>query len=300
MRYLIIIMALILVGGGVFFGLILVGMSEEIYNLQNSYTTLQASYNNLQSSYNTLEGNYLITLNNYNLLDANYKSLQSSFTSLQTDFQSLTSKYDTLESEYKSLQSEHNTLKNRVAALTLENNRLERENSDLQRLLNEYENVPHSYYSASGFTHHSNTWDDLARFLTSEFELLKGCELDIFDCSEASAYLEWALENAGFNAEIVVGDFPSDPTLGRHAWVIVYTTDYKVAIEATTLTGKNKYAYLSLGRVPGVIYGDDELITGWENYYGGYDNIYRNIYLAIRDFGTIQEWNWWEGFFGFE
>ena len=69
--------------------------------------------------------------------------------------------------------------------------------------------MPHSYYSTDTFKHHENTWNDLDRFLTSEFKLPRDYELHVFDCSESSAYLEWALENAGFTAEIVVGPSPS-------------------------------------------------------------------------------------------
>ena len=302
MKYLIIIMvlALILVGGGVFFGLRITDMSYEIQELKTSYATMQTSYNNLQSGYNTLDTNYRTTLNNYNLLDANYNMLQSNFNSLQTDFQSLRFDYDALESDYTSLKSEHDTLKGELSSLEISYNKLQAENRDLQRLLSEYENVPHSYYSTNTFKHHANTWDELSRFLTSEFKLPRDYELNVFDCSESSAYVEWALENAGFNAEIVVGKNPSDPTQGDHAWIIAYTTDYKVAIEATGLTTENKYAYLSWGRIPGVVYGDDELISGWEKYYDGYDYSFRNIYITIRDFGIGQEWNWWVGFFGFE
>ena len=302
MKYMIVIMvfALLLVGGGVFFGLRLVDMTDEIQKLKTSYATLQTSHNNLQSGYNTLDANYRTTLNNYNLLDANYNMLQSNFSSLQTELQSLRADYNTLESDYESLESEHDTLKSKVTSMTAENNILERENRDLQNLLDEYESVPHSYYSINTFKHYSNTWDELSRFLTSEFKLPREYELNVFDCSESSAYLEWALENAGFDAEIVIGKDPTDPTQGNHAWVIAYTTDFKVAIEATGLTTKEKYAYLSWGRVPGVVYGDDTLISGWENYYDGYDDSFRNIYIAIRDSGISQEWNWWLGFFGFE
>lgn len=309
MKYLVIIsvLAVILVGSGVFFGLRVVDLSSQVSELKLNYTTLQTSHNNLQSGYNTLYADYRTTLQNYNLLDVNYNSLQSNFSSLQTDFQSLRDDYNSLEADYESLkadyeslESAHNELKSEVSTLRFENTQLKRENSDLQRLIDEYEKVPHSYYSTDTFKHHENTWEELSRFLTSEFKLPRDYELNVFDCSESSAYLEWALENAGFNAELIVGTDPSGDTSGDHAWVIVHTTDYRVAIEATALTTKDRYAWLSWGRVPGVIYGEDTLIDEWENYYEGYDKSFKNIYIAIRQFGTGQEWNWWEGFFGFE
>lgn len=302
MKYLIIIMvlALILVGGGVFLGLRLVDMSEQINELNLNYATLQTSYDNLQSDYNNLESDYHLIRNNYSLLYANHTMLQSNYDSLSVDFQSLENDYDSLQSEFSDLKSEYDVLKGKVTTLQIDYDKLQAENRELQILLSEYENVPHSYYSTNMFKHYDNTWDDLSRFLTSEFKLPRDYELNVFDCSESAAYVEWALENAGFDAEIVVGKNPSDPTTGNHAWIIAHTIDYKVAIEATGLTSKNKYAYLSWGRVPGVIYGNDSLIPEWKNYYDDYTKSFKNIYKAIRDFGTGQEWNWWVGFWGFK
>jgi len=289
-----------LVGGGVFFGLRLFDMTERIHRLEQSNNTLQTSYNELQSSYDSLMLDYQLSLNNYNLLNANYNGLQSNYNLLNTDFQSLSADYDGLEADYDALESKHDKLSGEVSSLKAANKQLEAENRDFQELLSEYENVPHSYYSTNVFKQYSNTWNDLSRFLTSEFRLPSDYEENVFDCSETSAYLEWALENAGFDAKIVVGPSPQDPTGDYHAWVIVNTTDYRVAVEATGLTSKQRSAYLSWGRVPGVVYGDDTLIDSWENYYEGYDDTFRNIYIAIRDFGRLQEWNWWVGAFGFE
>jgi hypothetical protein len=44
---------------------------------------------------------------------------------------------------------------------------------------------------------------------------------DVFDCSEASARLEWLLEGAGFDASIAWKQLPQ----GGHTWVIVYLPD---------------------------------------------------------------------------
>ena len=107
------------------------------------------------------------------------------------------------------------------------------------------------------------------------------------------------MENAGFEAQIATGPTPWDPS-SYHAWVIVNTEEYKVAIEATALTGEYNLLYLFMGRVPGIVYGDDPRIPGWQNYYNGYDHLFNNIYLAIRNYGALQEWNWWEGYWGFK
>jgi len=247
-----------------------------------------------------MDADYRTTLNNYNLLDANYKTLESNLNSLDADFQSLGDDYANLESDYDSLESKYDKLSGEVSSLKAGNSKLESQNRYLQDLLNEYEKVPHAYYSTNLFKTYSNTYSDLSRFLNSEFELPRSYEKEVFDCSESAAYLEWALENAGFDAEIVVGPFPQDPESGFHAWVIAHTTDYKVAIDATNFN-RDRNAYRSWGRTPGVVYSDDTLIEGSEAYYNGYDDSFENIYEAIRNHrASCQQWNWWVGAFGFE
>lgn len=46
-----------------------------------------------------------------------------------------------------------------------------------------------------------------------------------FDCSQMSTYLEWKLENEGYHTIIVGGDSPDGS--GRHAWLLVETTEGK-------------------------------------------------------------------------
>ena len=303
----IIVLVVILSGGGVFFGMRIIDLSSRINELNLNYTVLQGSYNDLQSGYDTLDADYRTTLGNYDLLNTNYNALESDLNLLTGEFKSLEADHDTLETDYKTLESEYNSLESKydklsgeVSALKTENSKLEREKGDLQYLLNEYEKVPHAYYSTNIFKTYSNTFSDLGQFLNSEFELPSSYELEVFDCSETAAYLEWALENAGFDAEIVVGRFPPDPDSGFHAWVIAHTTDYKVAIEATNFN-KSRNAYRSWGRIPGVVYSNDTLIEGAEAYYNSYDDSFKNIFEAIREHGTSsQQWNWWVGTFGFE
>lgn len=62
-----------------------------------------------------------------------------------------------------------------------------------------------------------------------------------FDCSEASAMLEWLLEGAGFNASIAT-NVTSAYVIGGHTWVLVTLNNGDVvAIESTSLT-QNYYA----------------------------------------------------------
>jgi hypothetical protein len=234
------------------------------------------------------------------------KNLQTQLTALQLDYRSLESRYTELDSSYQSLQSNYESLRSdydilqgRIHELQSGYSRLEAENKDLRSLLEQYEKVPLTYYSSGVFPRHSNTYEELRRFLIYEFTLPTVYKANLFDCSESSAYLEWALENAGFDAHIAFGPIPDDPDSGYHAWVIVYTERNQVAIEATALTSEHKFLPSFRLRPSGIIYSNDPLVPGWYNYYEGYDNLFQNIYQAIHSFGTTEEWNWWEGYWGF-
>ena len=295
------ILIFILAAGGVFFYFLVSDLYGKLASLQLGYLELQNENNVLKANYDSLDKTYRTNLDNYsNLLD-NYSDLNSDYEIIQTNIQSLQNNYDSLKSNYDSLYDEHYQLKGDLASLTSRYDSLETENLNLQELLSEYEKVPHSYYSMDTFKQYSNTWNDLSRFLKSDFKLPAEYEENLFDCSESSAYLEWSLENSGFDANIVVGPDPSGDSTNYHSWVLVSTTDYKIAIESTAFTSSQRSASLSWGRVPGVIYGDDNLIKHWENYYENYDESFTNIYEAIRDFGkSSEEWNWWLGAYGFK
>lgn len=94
----------------------------------------------------------------------------------------------------------------------------------------------------------------------------------VFDCSEMSACLEWYLENAGWNASIVLGDAPFGE--GYHAWLLVETsTGQYTPVECTTI---------------GIVW--------WDNPY------FDNYFIYHYRFETIQEamsnfkfeFDWWE------
>lgn len=76
-----------------------------------------------------------------------------------------------------------------------------------------------------------NTVEDLAEFLQQvQFPMYS---LNDFDCSDASALLEWLLEGAGFEAYIVRDD--------SHMWVQAETSNGLVALESTNLCTGNVY-----------------------------------------------------------
>ena len=135
--------------------------------------------------------------------------------------------------------------------------------------------VPDPYYTHD--TNYENkTHGDLIRFIDG-FEyptklVWSSTPLSIktFDCSEASAYLEWALEKAGFHAFIATSRGQ------HHAWVVV--KDIKVsengtrefAIESTTLE-----------------------ITHCKARYRSYDKLHDTIYEALEHH-PYSEYNWWD------
>lgn len=260
------------VGLGIYAGITIDNLRMNLNTLNTYYTTLEMDHFELQSSYNELNSSYF--------------NLQQDFVTLENDYQSLSLQYDHLYGAMNALQTE--------------NVEIIAENDYLRRILREYENVPDGYYSASQFYQHPNTYEALCGFLSWEFELPTEYRVGVFDCSESAAYLEWALEIAGFNADIAVGPTPWDPGAGSHAWVIAYPGEYKVAIEPTVLTEEYNFMYLFTLRTPGIVYPDDPFIPGWQNYYDGYQAIFGNIYNVIRHDGSSEEWNWWEGYWGFK
>ena len=75
--------------------------------------------------------------------------------------------------------------------------------------------------------------DDLDEYL-NRWEWIEGAyETGEFDCSEMSAYLEWRLENEGYNTVIVAKTTPG--VFSEHAWLLVETSagEY-MPVEATT------------------------------------------------------------------
>ncbi|MBA7582302.1 hypothetical protein ES708_24230 [subsurface metagenome] len=261
-RWISIALIVVLVGGGVFFGIRITAITKQLNELESSHATLQSEYASLQSDYNSLE--------------SDYSSVESSYESLSSDYYVLQGMMSQLESSYSQLQTE---------------------NASLQQLLQEYDKVPHAYYSARNFPYHSNTVEGLSDFLIYDFVLPRDYRLNIFDCSESATYLEWALETSGFDARIARGKCPWNPSLGYHAWVLVYfDNNTYLAVEPTALTWASSYLTWLSGRVPGVVYTDD---PAWNNYNYNYDQLFDNIYLAIKHSGSSVEWNWWEGYWGF-
>lgn len=97
-------------------------------------------------------------------------------------------------------------------------------------------------------------------------------QVNVFDCSEMSAYMEWELENLGWHTKIVVGDSPFGS--GYHAWLLVECEEGGyMPVEATT---------------PEIIWWDNPY---FDNYWE-YDYSFETI-LDVFEYFDETEFDWW-------
>jgi hypothetical protein len=284
-------------------------LNAKYKELDLTYTNLKNSFAKLNDDYKKLSDEHLTLQEKNRNLEVNFTKLQTDYTNLKNNYVKLQDDYDKLNSEYKqlllsqedwknkynSLNEEYIALKAKYEALEEEKNELKKKISDLEYLVKQYESVPHKYYDTDLF-HSSGKASELLDILRQAHNMLsRDYKVGVFDCSESSAFIEWVLEDAGYDAYIAVGPAPWDPKGGYHAWVLAYTTDgYVAAIECTITTSSRSWIELELLSY-GIIYSNDPNAKG---YYEGYDKKLKNIYIAIRD-SSIFEWNWWEGYWGF-
>jgi len=151
------------------------------------------------------------------------------------------------------------------------------------------QSIPTGYYNVHRYPRYPNTEAGLLSFMET-FHQFREYTLNVYDCSEMSACLEWALTGSGFEAYIAVGDAPWDPSLGAHAWVLVNTEDGWRAVEAADPV---LFPKLQPKRLHGVVYAGD---AGASAYYNGWDNRYTDIYDVVRDYtgSGVEQWNWWD------
>jgi len=175
-----------------------------------------------------------------------------------------------LEETVDKLKKENENLRWQLYNLKEENEKLKEQieqlNWKIQSLedkLRLYEQVPHGYYSTNFFPEYQNTVEDLKAFL-SKLKIPHKYERGVFDCSEISAYVEWALEDAGFDAYIVLAE--------DHAWNMV-----KVA-------GATYYVDMSSGK-PYIFKSDKR--------YPKIVKVFKNIYEAVDYYHSVKEWDWW-------
>jgi len=196
-------------------------------------------------------------------VDKKWYSSKAALEDIEVEKKNLEKKVEELEREkwqliqkLDQLEKENEELKNQLSDLNLKVLELE----DKLRL---YEQVPHGYYSTNFFPEYGNTVEDLKAFL-SKLKLPHKYERETFDCSEISAYVEWALEDAGFDAYIVLAE--------DHAWNMV-----KVA-------GATYYVDMSSGK-PYIFKSDKR--------YPKIVKVFKNIYEAVDYYHSVKEWDWW-------
>jgi len=264
-------------------------LGAELTHMKLEYNALSDSYNDLKQQFETVSSKYEKIRREYDSLKRNLEEIQTKYDEARSSAQQWKTKYENLQQKYDELEFNNKMLTQRV-------NELEKKVDELENLLKQYEQVPHGYYETDLF-HSDGTAGDIINVLRQAHQMLaRDYKEDVFDCSESAAFIEWVMEDAGYDARIAVGPAPWDPKAGYHAWVIVYTKDgYVAAIEPTITTRSLSIIELELLSY-GIIYGNDEHAKG---YYEGYDHLFKNIYYAIRYCGSVEEWNWWEGYWGF-
>lgn len=223
--------------------------------------------------------------------------------------------YEDLQEKYKQKESSLVVTDHQLKQAKKDNQILEDTLNEAFAMLAEYDSaykklkeqdatsrIPKGYYVSSG-SGGNKDYNALKDFLNYDFYLPKDYKLGIFDCSESAAYLEYVLQNNGFDAKIAVGKDPTGSGVG-HAWVLVNTKDGMVAVEATVLTGGVQRFIDSINNIMnnsarGVIYYNQKDQIS-KNYYESYDAIFEDIQETVKYTGNEEEWNWWDGSWGFQ
>lgn len=203
-----------------------------------------------------------------------YVSLQKQIDSLEVDNENLNVQVNSLKADKNSLRDQVSDLQSDKIKLQSEVNSLESEVADLEWELDNLqqtaeENLFEFYYAS--LAEQRFGVDDLNEYL-DRWEWIEGTfTKDVFDCSEMSAYIEWRLENEGYNTYIVCGESPSGS--GYHAWLLVETSeDAYMPVEATWYD---------------VVWWDNAY---FDNYYE-YDHLFETIHDAL-DY-SYNEFDWW-------
>lgn len=230
---------------------------QQLSTSQNMFNELNTDYSTLNVTHGILITNYKDSLDNWNVLNFEYTSLQD--------------QYNSLQEQKKQFQQSNNEL-----SVVIEN---------LILFYEGFQGVPAGYFDVNVFPLYDNTVNQLVSFLDSGLLKQKAYQVSVFNCSESAAYVEWALDDAGFNAVIATGTSPWS-IYSNHAWVIVYTIEQTVAIEANkVLRGEGSKS---------IVYVGD---TNWDNYYNGYRWLFEDIFEALQYY-SIRSWNWWDGCWG--
>jgi hypothetical protein len=136
-----------------------------------------------------------------------------------------------------------------------------------------------NYYPAQGDRSHNL---DYLKKVVDSWTPLATYELNVYDCSEMAAHLEWYLETNGIQAEIVEGNSPYGYSTG-HAWLYAYTDTKQYAVDATS----KEIIYYEGGFL-------SQLFVRVDPFYYNSKNV-NKVYNTIFDVpkSRLAEFDWW-------
>ena len=222
------------------------------------------------------------TRNRVQVQERMISELEVTVTLREISLDKLRENYDQLSQDYSQSQKEVADLQLSTADLQRSIADLQRSIADLQRSIADLEYINEAlaadveaakftFYYASRAKQRYGV-EDLAEYINRWRWIDETYVANRFDCSEMSAYLEWKVENEGYNTVIVAGDNPTGD--GKHAWLLVETSEGKyMPVEATTYS---------------IVYWSNRY---FDNYFI-YDYEFETIYEAL-DYSP-SEFNWWE------
>lgn len=153
-----------------------------------------------------------------------------------------------------------------------------------------YNNIPKNYYKISDKLYPDVKNKDINSLYTVLLKIELPPYTKDYDCSEASAQLEWILEGYGFKSYLATSPYPPPGSNGTngHMWVIVKSDNGElIAIESTLLT-KNNY------HPPGIIMKKHEKYLNYSYLYHDYITYkckysHRNFYEVPKNFTDFIE-----------
>jgi len=109
--------------------------------------------------------------------------------------------------------------------------------------------------------------------------ILRKYDVNVFDCSEMAAYLEWMLEKQGFDSKICLADKFANGSIS-HAWVAIDIPPRRYYVEPTAVNSG------------GFFFSTIKPYDGNYKDYSRYDAIYEDIYEATKS-NPVSEFDWW-------
>jgi len=138
--------------------------------------------------------------------------------------------------------------------------------------------IPTPYYTESQRPM-CQSIDEVVRLLGSGF--VTPYQADTFDCSEMAAFVEWKLENRGFDAKMCISNDFAGEGVG-HAWVAVDLPVRRYYIEPTSHNYGTGYTFM-------VVQPFQDRYSDYDDYERVYDDVYE---LAKHE--PLDEYDWWQ------